>query len=72
VQHICASLLLHLVDIFLFCGGQCEKEYHVGCLQSQWQVELKVSAERPYYAIGIGHYLNFRFGVHDIFTSDGV
>jgi hypothetical protein len=72
VQHTCASLLLYLADIFLFCAAQCEKEYHVGCLQSQWQVELKVSAERPYYSIEISHYLNLRFAVHDIFTSDGV
>lgn len=26
-----------------FVTIQCEKEYHVGCLQSQWQVDLKVS-----------------------------
>jgi hypothetical protein len=56
----------------MFCAAQCEKEYHVGCLKNQWQVELKVSAERPCYVIGISHYLNIRFGVHDIFTSNGV
>jgi hypothetical protein len=46
VQYTRASLLLYLADILLFCAAQCEKEYHVGCLQSQWQVELKVSAEQ--------------------------
>jgi len=38
-------------------------------LQSQWQVELKVSAKQPYYLIEICHY-SFKFDVHDILTSD--
>jgi hypothetical protein len=45
VQHTCASLLLYLADILFLWAAQCEKEYHVGCLQSQWQVEPKVCAE---------------------------
>jgi len=28
---------------------QCEKEYHVGCLQSQWQVELKELPEGEWF-----------------------
>ncbi|KAL5660455.1 hypothetical protein ACJX0J_027580, partial [Zea mays] len=28
---------------------QCEKEYHVGCLQSQWQVELKELPEEEWF-----------------------
>ena len=38
-------------------------------MQSQWQVELKVSAEQHYYSIEICHY-SFNFDVHDILASD--
>ncbi|RLM55000.1 hypothetical protein C2845_PM10G00950 [Panicum miliaceum] len=31
---------------------QCEKEYHVGCLQSQWQVELKELPEGEWFCCG--------------------
>jgi hypothetical protein len=37
-----------LTDRLYFYSVQCEKEYHVGCLRNQWQVDLKVSRELLY------------------------
>jgi hypothetical protein len=47
--HIHVNLL---TDRIYFYSAQCEKEYHVGCLRSQWQVDLKVSREQPYASFG--------------------